>query len=116
MTTKNAKTAALLEGIDAGQGRWWKVELIKNVATKPIKVTLMQSQIEGRIALSEPIGFVRTIATPEAVRKAADEVLVQVGDYMKVIGEYGVSDEWAAKNIIKRKPVQAIDEPTAVNF
>lgn len=105
MTTKNAATARLLEGVDAGPGRWWKVELIKNVSTKPIKVSLMQSQVEGRTALSEPIGFLRTIATPEKVREAADEVLVMVGDYAKVIGEYGVTDAAAR---LAAQPVKAV--------
>lgn len=89
----NAVTANLLKEVDPGPGRWWEVELIKNVSTKPIKVSLMQSQVPGRVALSEPIGYVRTIATPEKVREAADEVLVMVGDYAKVIGRYGVTDE-----------------------
>lgn len=113
----NATTAALLEGVDAGVGRWWKVELLKNVATKPIKVTLMESQVQGRIALSVPIGFTRTIATPKAVKEAADLVLVQVGDYLKVIGDYGVTDEWAAKRLKKAPtPAHSVEEPTAVNF
>lgn len=119
MTDKNAATAALLEGVNPGPGRWWKVELVKNVSTKPIKVTLMQSQVEGRTALSEPIGYVRTIATPEKVRAAADEVLVMVGEYAAVIGEYGVSDEWYAEHHRPRAeptpvPVPAPAEETAV--
>jgi len=93
MSTSNAVTATLLdETAHPGEGRWWKVDLIKNVSSKPIKVTLMQSQVTGRTALSEPIGFVRTIATPEAVAKAADEVLVMVGDYAKVVGTYGLTE------------------------
>lgn len=88
MTDNNAETANLLKEVDPGEGRWWKVELIKNVRTEPIKVSLMQSMIPGRTALSEPIGFTRTIATPEKVCEAADRVLVMVGDYAKVIGSY----------------------------
>lgn len=76
---------------EPGPGRWWKVELVKNVSKDPIKISLMQSQIEGRTALSESIGFLRTIATPEKVAEAADKVLVMVGDYAKVIGNYGLS-------------------------
>ena len=49
MTTKNAATAHLLEGVNPGPGRWWKVELLKNVATQPIKVSLMESQVDGRV-------------------------------------------------------------------
>lgn len=90
MTHKNTATADLLATVDPGEGRWWKVELVKNVASKPIKVTLMQSFTPGRTALSEAIGHTRTNASPEAVREAADLVLAQVGDYASVIGEYGV--------------------------
>lgn len=89
MSTINAITASALPA--AGDGRWWKVDLVKNVSSKPIKVTLMQSQVPGRTALSEPLGFVRTIATTEAVAKAADEVLVMVGGYATVVGSYGVT-------------------------
>ena len=92
MSNQNSVTRKLLEGIDAGESRWWKVELVKNVSSKPIKVSLMQSQVAGRTALSEPIGFVRTIATPEKVREAADEVLVMVGGYAAVIGSYGITE------------------------
>ena len=92
MTSSNVANRTLLEGIDAGEGRWWKVELVKNVSSKPIKVSLMQSQVPGRTALSEPIGFIRTIATPEKVREAADEVLVMVGGYAKVVGDYGITE------------------------
>lgn len=88
----NAQTAKLLEGVDPGEGRWWKVELVKNVEKNPIKVILMQSQRPGRTALSEPIGFKRTIATPEAVREAADYILVQEGSYAEVIGSFGLKD------------------------
>lgn len=105
MAPKNAATARYLEGIDAGEGRWWKVELVKNAATRPIRVTLMESQVEGRIALSARIGHTRTIATPEAVRDAADLVLVQVGDYLKVIGDYGVTDAAAR---LAAEPVKAV--------
>lgn len=104
----NARTVELLATVDPGPGRWWKVELIKNVATKPIKVSLMQSQVPGRTALSEPIGFTRTIATPEKVREAAELVLVQVGDYAKVIGMYGVTDEVEAE---RRRALRTAESP-----
>ena len=87
-SNKNAVTAQLLENVDPGSWRWWKVELVKNVSKNPIKVTLMQSQVEGRIALSERLCYVRTIATPEKVREAAQEILGMVGDYAKVTGSY----------------------------
>lgn len=94
MATKNvnAITAKLLEDCDPGPRRWWRVSLVKNVAKDPIKVELMESQIEGKTALSEPIGFLRTIATPEKVKLAADTLLVMVGDYAKVIGNYNLQD------------------------
>lgn len=77
---------------EPGKGRWWKVELVKNASTKPIKVTLMESQVEGRTALSTAIGHTRTIATPAAVEAAADLVLVMVGDYADVIGNYNLKE------------------------
>ena len=83
-------TAKLLETADPGPGRFWRVELIKNVSREPIKVTLMQSIVEGRRAFSEPLGFARTIATSAAVAEAADKVLVMVGKYEAVVGEYPV--------------------------
>jgi hypothetical protein len=87
-TARNAVTALLLSEVDPGPDRWWRVELLKNVALKPIKVSLMQGQVPGRRKLSEPIGFVRTIADPAKVREAAELVLSQVGDYLKVVGDY----------------------------
>lgn len=89
---KNATTAKLLEGVDPGPQRWWKVELVKNVSTKPIKVSLMESQVEGKTALSSPVGFLRTIAVPERIREAAEELVVMVGGYEGVIGSYGLKD------------------------
>lgn len=82
----------LLKDTDPGPGRWWKVELVKNVSTKPMKVTLMESQVEGRTGLSQPIHNVRTIATPEAIKEAADLILVQVGGYAELVGNYGLKD------------------------
>lgn len=74
----------------AGPGRWWKIELVKNVTKDPIKVSLMQSQVEGRTALSEALGFSRTIAVQEKVIEAAEQVIVMVGGYADVIGSYGL--------------------------
>jgi len=97
MEHKNAETGKLLAGIDPGEGRWWKVELVKNAATKPIKVTLMESFRPGLTALSEAIGHTRTNASPQAVREAADLVLAQVGSYAEVIGEYGQTERVTPK-------------------
>jgi len=73
---------------DPGPDRWWSITLAKNAASKPVIVTLMESQRPGRKALSSPIGHARTIATIKAVTEAADLVLVNVGDYANVIGEF----------------------------
>ena len=80
-----------LKDLKPGAGRWWKIELVKNASTKPIKVTLMESQVEGRTQLSTPIGHSRTIATEDAVIEAAGLVMVMVGDYAKVVGNYGLN-------------------------
>lgn len=98
MNNNNAETAKLLASVDPGVDRWWKVELVKNVSTKPIKVTLMQCVVPGRRALSEPIGFTRTIASPEKIREAADLVLAMVGEYESVIGEYPAEDSRKANS------------------
>jgi len=82
----NAEMAAALP--DPGAGRWWKVELVKNVQKNPIKITLMEEAVAGRRALSTALAFGRTIAAPSKVAEAADMVLAQVGEYAKVIGEY----------------------------
>lgn len=83
-------TAKLLEAVDPGPGRFWRVELVKNAAKDPIKVSLMKSMVEGRRAFSEPLAYTRTIATPEAVADAADKVLVMVGGYEDVVGDYPI--------------------------
>jgi hypothetical protein len=90
---------------EAGPGRWWDVTVVKNAATKPIKVTLMESQVPGRKGLSSPLGYSRTIATAKAVETAADLVLVQVGGYADVIGQYG-------NDAPEEKPNPAFMDPT----
>lgn len=87
----NTQTAKLLAEINSGAGRWWKVELEtadKRVVANPIKVSLMETQVEGKLNLSTRICTVRTIADPQKIREAADRVLVMVGDYHNVIGNY----------------------------
>lgn len=83
----NKRTADLLP--EAGEGRYWLVELMKRRENNPIKVTLMQSLVPGRKGLAEEIGHAFTVAVPEKVRDAADLVLVKVGGYESVIGTYG---------------------------
>lgn len=81
--------ASYLGDLDAGgPDRWFKVELVKNRVKEPIKVTLMESQKPGFKQLSSAIGFGYAIATKEDVRRAAEQIVVNVGDYAKVIGEY----------------------------
>lgn len=87
---QTALTAKLLEAVDPGPGRFWRVELVKNAAKDPIKVSLMKSLVDGRRAFAEPLAYTRTIATSEMVAEAADKVLVMVGGYESVVGDYPV--------------------------
>lgn len=86
-TAENQATADALP--DPGEGRWWRVE--RNVKWKatPITVTLMECMSGNRRSLSRPLAFEVTIADPGQVAIAANLVLARVGDYLKVIGEYG---------------------------
>lgn len=80
-----------------GKGRFWRVELVKNVQKNPIKITLMEELVEGRRGMASPIAFERTIAVPGKIAEAAEIVLVAAGDYAKVIGDYPVSETEVAK-------------------
>jgi hypothetical protein len=57
--------------------------------TKPIRVELMESFSGNRRALSRVLGYELTIADPERVAEAAEDVLARVADYPKVVGSYG---------------------------
>lgn len=55
-----------------------------------ITVTLMEYVASGkRHALSTALAFEVTVADPKQVAKAAELVLARVGDYEKVVGNYG---------------------------
>ncbi len=86
--TLNAVTDKALASVNPGPGRWWKVELVKNVVKDPIRVTLMESAVEGRRAFSTPLAQARTIAVPSKIAEAADGILASVGGYLSVVGEY----------------------------
>lgn len=83
----NEETAASLP--EPGDGRWWKVERTTKYRTTPIVVTLMESMSGRRRGLSKALAFELTIADPRRIADAAGLVLARVGDYEKVIGEYG---------------------------
>lgn len=82
----NAETAKALP--DPGPKRWWRVSLNAKYKATPITVTLMESIGRGR-ALSSPLAFETCIADPGEVGKTAAIILARVGDYAKVVGEYG---------------------------
>lgn len=71
-----------------GKGRFWRVELVKNVQKNPIKITLMEELVEGRRGMASPLAFERTVAVPSKIKEAAEIVLVAAGDYKSVIGDY----------------------------
>lgn len=82
---KNGKLAKLMP--HPGAGRWWKVELMRNAARTPIKVTLMEEVVDGRRAISSALMYKRTVATPEEVSETARKLLEEVGAYESLIGE-----------------------------
>lgn len=83
-----SKLAKLLADIDTGApDRWFKVEVVKGQSSKPIKVTLMESQRPG-FNLSSALTFTRCNASEAEVILAAETLVVMIGDYAKVIGEY----------------------------
>lgn len=84
----NTETMKLLSEVPAGEGRWWKVELIRNVATKPIRVTLMEQDGAVTRFVSTPLHHKRTTATPEAVSETAKLILQEVGNFADVVGEF----------------------------
>ena len=82
-------TANYLADLDTGgPNRWFEVTLVKGRVKEPIKVTLMEGQKPGFTQLSSAIGVGYAIATEESVRKAAEQIILNVGDYAKVIGQF----------------------------
>jgi len=77
---------------EAGKGRWWKVALDKKAPpASPIRVSLMEMiEVEGKTTrtISTEIGYSRSIAEPKNISHAAHRVLVRVGGYIDVVGEY----------------------------
>lgn len=77
----------------AGKDRWWRITHNAKSRVNPITITLMESVVPGRKALSRPIGFDHTIASWKALAETADLVLARVGDYAKVIGDYQTEED-----------------------
>lgn len=90
MANNNNAKALLLQKVDPGVGRWWKVELERKVKGKPIRVSLMENSevVKGRKSFATELGYDRTIADPDSVRNAAERIVTEVGDYADVVGEY----------------------------
>lgn len=91
MTTakpENAATAAAMP--DAGLGRWWRVTVDRKSNLKPIRVSLMENldAAKGRKSLATELNFDRTTADRDSVVKAAETILLRIGSYETVIGEY----------------------------
>jgi hypothetical protein len=82
-------TAHVLENLDAGPGRYWRVELVANAAKDPIRVTLMEKlRIDVGRGVSTKLAYTRTLATPAKGEEAARRLLATVGGYKDLIGEY----------------------------
>jgi hypothetical protein len=75
---------------DPGEGRWWKVEFRSNLSKLPMKVSLMESIRPGTKAVSTTLNYGYTYAAVRSIVSEAEEILVRVGDYEKLVGDYGI--------------------------
>jgi hypothetical protein len=96
MNDNNITMQGMMAGLNSGEGRWWKITVVKGVEKRPIRVALMENLPDGN-SFSTEIGFARTNASREEVFLAAKEVLAMVGNYELVVGEFGKT-ETAAPN------------------
>jgi len=86
--SNTSKMAEALKSVDPGEGRFWDVSLVKRATSNPIKVTLMEELVKGRRAMASELFSLRTIAVVDKVRETAEKVLVMVGGYAEVVGQY----------------------------
>jgi hypothetical protein len=76
---------------EAGEDRWWRVIVKPGSGTAaPMEIALMECQRPGSKALSRVLNSARAVATVQALAEAAERILVQVGDYEKLQGDYGI--------------------------
>jgi hypothetical protein len=71
-------------------GWWWKVELVRGTAGKPMKVSLMESIKPGSRSLSRCLIWGRALSTVKSIAEVAGQLHVQVADYEKLEGDYGL--------------------------
>lgn len=91
-TTHDAtrSSSGLAEALpDPGPERWWRITHRPAQRQAPIRVELMEHVVPGRKPLSTVIGYENTIAAVKSIAQTADLILTRVGDYAKVVGEYG---------------------------
>lgn len=74
----------------AGEGRCWTVEITKGVASNPITLVLVE-QFRPDSPMGETLLKRRTKATVKHISETAEEMLVDVGDYLELVGSYGVT-------------------------
>lgn len=72
----------------AGEGRCWTVKITKGVATNPITLVLVE-QFKPGSPMGETLLQRRTKATVKHITETAEEMLVDVGDYLALVGSYG---------------------------
>lgn len=74
--------------VEPGAGRWWRVELIENAATKPIKVSLMEDYSDQQRGPSRVLAHRRTVARPVDIVTTAEQIIEEVGKYADLVGDY----------------------------
>lgn len=73
---------------DPGPQRWWRVDLVENAATKPIKVSLMEDFSPFQRGPSRVLAHRRTVARPVDVITTAEKIIEEVGKYAQLVGDY----------------------------
>lgn len=87
--TVRADLTARLPVQPEGQ-RFWRITHNPKSRVNPIRLDFMECQVPGKAGLSRSIGFELTIASPKALATAAELIEARVGDYDKVVGDYGI--------------------------
>lgn len=75
---------------EPGVDRFWKVSHQPRNRANPMRVELRESIVPGRTNMSTLVGYENTVASAKAIAEAANLVLTRVGDYHRLVGEYGV--------------------------
>jgi hypothetical protein len=79
---------ALLKALpDPGPGRIWDVKVVKAASGDPMQIELLEQFREGS-KMGETLLRRRTKATIKHIAETAEQMLVDIGDYEKLVGTY----------------------------